>query len=43
VAQLRASNEKLAAMAAEIEGLEKAISTIQRKENGEISKVALDQ
>jgi hypothetical protein len=42
VAQLRASNEKLAAMAAEI-GLEKAISTIQRKENGEISMVALDQ
>jgi hypothetical protein len=28
-------------MAAKIEGLEKAVSTIQRKENGEISKVAL--
>ncbi|HYZ71661.1 MAG TPA: hypothetical protein VE641_01190 [Chthoniobacterales bacterium] len=42
VAQIKASNEKLAALAAKIEGLEKAVSTIQQEEIGGVRTVALE-
>jgi Chaperone of endosialidase len=43
IASLRASNEKLAAMAAKIEVLEKTVSTMQEKENVGIRTAALQQ
>jgi uncharacterized protein YlxW (UPF0749 family) len=43
VAQLKASNEKLAAMAAEMEALKKTVTSIQRKENGAMRAVSLEQ
>jgi hypothetical protein len=43
ITALKASNEKLAAMAAKIQVLEKALATMQEKENGGVRTVALDQ
>jgi Chaperone of endosialidase len=43
MAQLKVSSEKLAAMAAKIEVLEKALATVQQKENGGVTTVALEQ
>lgn len=43
VAQLKAANERLAAMAAEMESLKKAVVAMQKKENGGIQTVALEQ
>jgi hypothetical protein len=43
IASLRASNEKLAAMAAKIEVLEKTVATMQEKENVGIRTAALQQ
>jgi hypothetical protein len=43
VAQLKAANERLAAMAAEMESLKKAVAAMQKKENGGVQTVALEQ
>jgi hypothetical protein len=40
VAQLKASNEKLAAMAAEMEALEKVVTQIQEKEGAGVRTAA---
>jgi DNA repair exonuclease SbcCD ATPase subunit len=40
---LKAANEKLTAMAAKMEALEKAVATMQEKENGGVRTVALSQ
>jgi hypothetical protein len=43
IASLKAKNEKVEAMAAKIEILEKALATMQEKENGDVRTVALKQ
>lgn len=43
LASLKASNDKLAAIAAKVEALEKAVSTVQERENGGVRTAALTQ